>query len=99
MMNIFFKALFTEQERRTRRFKWIQIFMKDDFKPDRAAVVELFNVLETEDLRGVLGTIGIPVQFINGTDDYICQKELYEEIKVKMPNLQSHSSIHQVYWS
>jgi len=88
MLNIFFRSLFTRQERATRRFKWIQTFRKADFTPDQKALLEMLNILETQDLRGVLDKIKVPVQFINGTEDTICPRSVYEKIKSQLPAAQ-----------
>lgn len=77
MLNIFFRSLFTIQERKTRRFKWIHTFRKTDIIPEKSALVELLRILEQEDLRHVLNNVSVPVQFINGTEDFIFQKELF----------------------
>jgi len=85
MINIFFRSLFTKEERATRRFKWIQTFRKADFTPDKEAALSYLDVLEKEDLRQVLEKVSVPVQFINGTEDYICRKEMFEQLQEKMP--------------
>ncbi len=87
MLNIFFRSLFTRQERATRRFKWIQTFRKTDYIPDQKALLEMLDVLEREDLRYVLDKLAVPVQFINGTEDTICPKELFRQIKEKVPSV------------
>lgn len=75
MVNIFFRSLFTQQERESRRFRWIQTFRKTDDVPRQEALLEILNILETEDLRPVLEKVDRPIQFITGTDDYICTKD------------------------
>lgn len=86
MVHIFFRSLFTRQERETRRFKWVQTFRKTDFIPDRQALLELLGILESEDLRDVFYALDLPVLFINGTEDYICQKSFYDDLGIKMPS-------------
>ena len=72
IVNIFFRSLFTKQERQTRRYKWIQKFRRTDQVPMKQALLEYLDIMEKEDLREVLKKIKIPVQFINGREDEIC---------------------------
>ena len=75
IVNIFFRSLFTKQERQTRRFKWIQKFRRTDQVPLRQALLNYLDIMEKEDLRDVLKKIKIPLQFINGREDEICNRE------------------------
>ena len=75
IVNIFFRSLFTKQERSTRRFKWIQKFRRAEKMPIQQALVDYLDILEKEDLRDVLTKVKIPVQFINGREDEICTKD------------------------
>lgn len=75
IVNIFFRSLFTNEERASRRYKWLQKFKKFDGIPEQEALAEYLNILEHEDLREDLKAIKIPLQFINGTEDYICDAE------------------------
>jgi len=86
MLNIFFRSLFTSQERSTRRFKWIQTFRKTDALPERQALLAMLDILEKQDLRHVLPKIRIPVQFVTGTQDYICPRALYDRIRADLPS-------------
>jgi len=86
MLNIFFRSLFTSRERSTRRFKWIQTFRKTDDIPDKKALLDMLDILEKQDLRHVLKNIRVPVQFVNGTQDYICPKALFDAIKMHLPS-------------
>ena len=72
IVNIFFRSLFTKEERESRRFKWLQIFRQNVEVPIQQALVEYLDVLETEDLRHVFKHMTIPLQFINGREDEIC---------------------------
>ncbi len=87
IINIFFRSLFTREERQSRRFKWIQTFRKFDDLPDRAALLELLDILEKEDLRAILSKVQVPVQLINGTEDYITTKECILDLKKKLPQV------------
>ena len=81
MVQIFFRSLFTRHERETRRFKWIQTFRKTDYVPQKEALMNLLGILEHADLRETFAGLTLPVLFANGTEDYICQREFYEELE------------------
>ena len=85
VVNVFFRSLFTRQERQTRRFKWIQKFRQTDEVPMRKALLEYLDILEKEDLREVLRKVHVPVQFINGREDEICTKETVAFLKELSP--------------
>ncbi|MDP2652545.1 MAG: alpha/beta fold hydrolase [Candidatus Omnitrophota bacterium] len=85
MVNIFFRSLFTHYERGSRRYKWIQTFRQNIDFPHKEALLQMLDVLENEDLREHMPRGGLPVQFINGTDDYICPKELFTYFSRTIP--------------
>jgi pimeloyl-[acyl-carrier protein] methyl ester esterase len=85
IVNIFFRSLFTRQERQTRRFKWIQKFRRDERMPMKQALLEYLDIMEREDLREVLQRVRVPVQFINGREDEICNKETVAFLKKLSP--------------
>jgi len=85
IVDIFFRSLFTKEERQTRRFKWIQRFRKGQGAPMQAALVEYLDILEQEDLRGVLKKMKLPMQFINGTGDEICDSAAVAYLKELSP--------------
>lgn len=72
IINIFFRSLFTMHERESRRFKWLMKFKKHEAPPMKPALSEYLDMLESEDLRGVLKTVRVPVAYLNGREDYIC---------------------------
>jgi pimeloyl-[acyl-carrier protein] methyl ester esterase len=80
-----FRSLFTPSERATRRFKWVQTFRKTDFLPRKEALLALLVILEKEDLRNIFYAQQRPILFINGSEDYICQKSFYESLQGKIP--------------
>jgi len=88
IVNIFFRSLFTKQERKTRRFKWLQKFRQFDEAPLKQALAEYLDILEHVDLREVLKRIHVPVQFINGREDEICRAETVEFLQKSCPNSQ-----------
>lgn len=86
IINIFFRSLFTKEERKSRRFKWLQTFRKTDKIPEREALLNLLDILEKEDLREVLYRIDVPIQFISGTEDNICPWVMISDLKEKLPS-------------
>lgn len=72
IVDIFFRSLFTKEERQSRRFHWLQIFRRAQMAPMKQALSEYLDVLEQEDLRLVLPKVKVPMQFINGVEDPIC---------------------------
>ncbi|MFA5088193.1 MAG: alpha/beta hydrolase [Candidatus Omnitrophota bacterium] len=85
MINIFFRSLFTIEERESRRFKWIQTFRKTDIVPQQEALLDLLDILEKEDLRESLRKSSFPLQFIYGNGDYVCPVDLHQYLKEQFP--------------
>ncbi len=81
ILSIFFRSLFTKEERATRRFKWIQKFRKAEEPPMKAAMAEYLDILEQEDLTEVLKSVQCSMQFINGDGDEICNQEAVDYLK------------------
>lgn len=88
IVNVFFRSLFTKQERMSRRYKWMQRFRQDIEMPMKPALVQYLDMLEQEDLRDILKAVHLPVQFINGTGDEICTRAAVEDLKLMLPNAQ-----------
>ena len=86
IVNIFFRSLFTDEERASRRFKWLQKFRQTDEVPMKQALSEYLDVLEESDLREVLKHCAVPMQYINGTEDAICTRETVEYLRTLSPN-------------
>ena len=85
VVNIFFRSLFTREERETRRFKWMQKFRRFNDVPLKPALAEYLDIIENEDMREVLKGVVVPIQFLNGTHDEICNKEAVEMMKELVP--------------
>jgi pimeloyl-[acyl-carrier protein] methyl ester esterase len=88
VVNIFFRSLFTQEERESRRFKWLMKFRNtdEDQVPMQPALVEYLDILEKEDLREELKQVTIPIQYINGRGDEICHTTTVNYIKTLQPN-------------
>jgi len=89
IIDVFFRSLFSEEERQSRRFKWLQTFRKtDQEKPMKGALMEYLDIIENEDLRETFKTIDRPVQFINGKKDIICCVDSVKYMQKMLPNAQ-----------
>ena len=86
IVNIFFRSLFTEEERASRRFKWLQKFRQTDEVPMKQALSEYLDVLEQTDLREVLKNCQLPMQYINGTEDAICTRSTVQYLQSVSPH-------------
>ena len=72
ILEIFFRSLFTRQERMDAHFAWVRQMRQGEPLPRREALLCYLDILERVDLRDRLASMICPVQFINGTEDYIC---------------------------
>ncbi len=76
ILDIFFRSLFTMQERDSGRFQWIKELNSTGPLPQREALKCFLDILEKADLRDRLSSIICPVQFITGREDYICPQPI-----------------------
>lgn len=88
IVNVFFRSLFTKEERASRRFKWLQKFRQTDSVPMQPALVEYLDILEHEDLRHVFPAIDVPTQIITGRQDDICSLETVAYLQEIKPDAQ-----------
>jgi pimeloyl-[acyl-carrier protein] methyl ester esterase len=93
IVNVFFRSLFTRQERATRRYRWMQRFRKEDTLALQPALSEYLDMLEKEDLRPVMREMreDMPVQFINGAKDTICPVEAVQYLQALCPGSRFHA--------
>lgn len=85
IVNIFFRSLFTQEERESRRFKWLQKFRQTDEVPMKQALSEYLDILEHQDVRSILKDVKVPMQFINGTGDEICNQQTISFLRQAKP--------------
>jgi pimeloyl-[acyl-carrier protein] methyl ester esterase len=90
ILDIFFRSLFTLEERESEKFKWIHQFRKEENPPSQESLLHFLDLLEREDLIAILKNIKIPVQFISGRHDYICSEDSMEFLKEMLPYTQFH---------
>jgi len=74
VLDIFFRSLFTVEERESARFKWVKQLRQSEPLPQREALKYFLDILEKADLRDSLALVVCPLQFITGTEDYICPR-------------------------
>ena len=90
IINVFFRSLFTQEERESRRFKWLQKFRRFDSAPLKPALAEYLDIIEHEDMREVLKKVRVPIQFLNGAEDEICNSEAVKHMKELVPQARFH---------
>ena len=76
ILDIFFRSLFTMQEREGKQFQWIKELRASEPLPQRDALKAFLDILEKADLRDRIASMICPMQFITGTEDYLCPKEI-----------------------
>jgi len=90
IVNIFFRSLFTIDERQGRRFKWLQIFRQNISLPQKQALFNFLEIMRDSDVRDTLHSLSIPLQIVSGTDDYICRREAVEYMAGMLPEANIH---------
>lgn len=85
IVQVFFRSLFTREERQSRRYHWIQRFRRGNTAPVKEALLAYLDILEREDLREELKLVNCPIQFINGTGDSICHRGTVALLKTHAP--------------
>jgi len=80
ILDIFFRSLFTMKERQDGRFQWVKQLRQKEALPRREALKHFLDILEKTDLRDRISRIICPLQFITGTEDYICPRPVMDWI-------------------
>jgi pimeloyl-[acyl-carrier protein] methyl ester esterase len=78
ILDIFFRSLFTMKERESDRFKWFKQMRAKEPLPQQIALKYFLDILEKTDLRDRVASVICPLQFITGTDDYICPRAIMD---------------------
>ena len=76
ILDIFFRSLFTIKERKSERFNWVKQLRQAELLPQREALKHFLVILEKTDLRDRIASMICPLQFITGSEDYICPREI-----------------------
>ncbi len=72
VMDMFFRSLFTMKERDSDRFKVLKQMRAAEALPIPAVLQHYLKLLEETDLRDRVSKIICPLQYITGSEDYIC---------------------------
>ena len=86
MLDIFFRSLFTMEERGKERFKWVKQMRAKEPLPQQIALKCFLDILEKSDLRDYMASVICPLQFITGTEDYICPRAIMDWVALHTPN-------------
>ena len=78
VLDIFFRSLFTMKERGKDRFKWVKQLRQTEPLPRREALKCFLDILEKTDLRDRIASVICPLQFITGSEDYICPRAIMD---------------------
>ncbi|MDE2028568.1 MAG: alpha/beta hydrolase [Candidatus Omnitrophica bacterium] len=78
MLDIFFRSLFTMKERQNPSFKQVKDLREQEPLPKREALKHYLELLEKTDLRDRLASIICPLQFVTGSEDYICPRSVMD---------------------
>lgn len=78
MLDIFFRSLFTMKERVSDQFKIVKEMRSQEPLPQRAALKHSLDILEKADLRDRIASMICPLQFVTGTEDYICPRAIMD---------------------
>lgn len=78
ILDIFFRSLLTMKERGNDRFKWVKDLRQSIPIPRREALKHFLDILEKADLRDRIASVICPLQFITGTEDYICPRAIMD---------------------
>ena len=81
IVQIFFRSLFTKEERESERFKWLDSFRAPEMVPHKEALETFLDFVEFEDWRNDFARLRSPLFFISGTEDYICPLGSVEYLK------------------
>jgi pimeloyl-ACP methyl ester carboxylesterase len=66
------------KERESERFKWLKQLRQNEPLPQREALKSFLDILEKADLRDRIASVICPLQFITGTEDYICPRPIMD---------------------
>lgn len=86
ILDIFFRSLFTMKERTSDRFKWVKQLRQSEPLPQREALKFFLDILEKADLRDRIASVICPLQFITGTEDYICPRAIMDWLALHTHN-------------
>ncbi len=80
VLDIFFRSLFTMKERDSKQFQALKQLRVSETLPQKPALQHFLTLLEATDYRDRISKIICPLQYITGSDDYICPKAIMDWI-------------------
>jgi pimeloyl-[acyl-carrier protein] methyl ester esterase len=86
ILDIFFRSLFTMKERQSERFQWVKEMRAKEALPQQTALKYFLDILEKTDLRDRIASVICPLQFITGTEDYICPRAIMDWVALHAHN-------------
>ncbi len=86
VLDMFFRSLFTMKERNSPRFKDLKQLRGQEPLPNPEALQHFLKILEDTDQRDRISRMTCPMQFITGSDDYICPPLVMEWMAEHMHN-------------
>ena len=84
-LDAFFRGLFTPRERTSPRYAFIKQIRKEAPPPSIDALNVFLDILGEQDLRSVLQTVTVPVDFVLGDADYICPPVVVDPLRMLCP--------------
>ncbi|MFH0754148.1 MAG: alpha/beta fold hydrolase [Candidatus Omnitrophota bacterium] len=87
VMGMFFRSLFTSQERLSSRYESVKALWQMTPVPTLVTLEGFLMILAAEDLRDVMARVRVPVQMILGDADPICPLVLAAPLKELCPAL------------
>jgi pimeloyl-[acyl-carrier protein] methyl ester esterase len=84
-LDVFFRSLFTRQERESASYAWIKQLRVQMPVPSKDVLNTYLNILKITDAREILRSVNVPVQFILGDGDYICPEGIVGPLKQILP--------------
>ena len=85
VLDMFVRSFSTMQERDSSQYALVKALRKDAILPQREALLGFLDILETADVREVLQTVSVPLQFICGDGDYLCPPAVVEVLRGQYP--------------
>ncbi len=85
-LDIFFRSLFTAKERQNPHFQRLKSLRVQETIPQPETAAAFLDILEQADLRDRLASVICPLQFIAGSEDYICPRPALEWVAAHAHN-------------
>lgn len=84
-LDVFFRSLFTRQERESASYAAVKQVQRQILVPSKEVLNVFLDILEETDVRDILRSVKVPIQFIFGEGDYICPAGVMEPLQYIVP--------------